>query len=106
MRREEIGENLARIGIRGMITRELGLEMLLLQPQILLGERTRVRLLRHPTKDCRVVPRNVNPINSRNPEAARGACFECGAIDEGQGRGNNGNQARGRAFMLGEEEAR
>ncbi|GKB39602.1 reverse transcriptase domain-containing protein [Tanacetum coccineum] len=28
------------------------------------------------------------------------------AIDRGQGRGNNGNQARGRAFMLGVEEAR
>ncbi|GJU52302.1 hypothetical protein Tco_1226016 [Tanacetum coccineum] len=28
------------------------------------------------------------------------------AIDRGQGRGNNGNQARGRAFMLGAEEAR
>ncbi|GKG39933.1 hypothetical protein Tco_0466710, partial [Tanacetum coccineum] len=76
---------------------------------------------------------NVNPVNARNPEAARGACFECGgtahyksacprlnraqgpgvncpnqalAIDGGQGCGNNGNQARGRAFMLGAEEAR
>nr|GEX45420.1 putative reverse transcriptase domain-containing protein [Tanacetum cinerariifolium] len=28
------------------------------------------------------------------------------AIDKGQGRGNNGNQARGRAFMSGAEEAR
>nr|GFB91469.1 reverse transcriptase domain-containing protein [Tanacetum cinerariifolium] len=28
------------------------------------------------------------------------------AIDGGQGRGNNGNQVRGRAFMLGAEEAR
>ncbi|GJY45042.1 hypothetical protein Tco_0433255 [Tanacetum coccineum] len=36
LRREEIGENLARIGMEGMITRELGLEMLLLQPQIML----------------------------------------------------------------------
>ncbi|GJT85582.1 hypothetical protein Tco_1067299 [Tanacetum coccineum] len=27
------------------------------------------------------------------------------AVNEGQGRGNNGNQARGRAFMLGAEEA-
>ncbi|GJY65903.1 reverse transcriptase domain-containing protein [Tanacetum coccineum] len=87
----------------------------------------------HLAKDCRVVPRNVNPVNARNPAAARGACFECGgtdhyksacprlnraqgpgvnrpnqalAIDGGQGRGNNGNQARGRAFMLGAEEAR
>ncbi|GKA47485.1 putative nucleotidyltransferase, ribonuclease H, partial [Tanacetum coccineum] len=87
----------------------------------------------HLAKDCRVVPRNVNPVNARNPAAARGACFECGgtdhyksacprlnraqgpgvnrpnqalAIDGGQGRRNNGNQARRRAFMLGAEEAR
>ncbi|GKA93760.1 reverse transcriptase domain-containing protein [Tanacetum coccineum] len=38
----------------------------------------------HFAKDCRVVPRNVNLIN---------------------GRRNPGNQARGRAFMLGAEEA-
>nr|GEW90333.1 hypothetical protein [Tanacetum cinerariifolium] len=83
--------------------------------------------------DCRVVPRNVNPVNARNLVAARGACFECGgtnhyksacprlnraqglginrpnqalAIDGGQGRGNNDKQARVKAFMLGAEEAR
>ncbi|GJX90997.1 putative reverse transcriptase domain-containing protein [Tanacetum coccineum] len=39
----------------------------------------------HFARDCRVVPRNVNPLN---------------------GHGNQGNQARGRAFMLGAEEAR
>ncbi|GJR56292.1 putative reverse transcriptase domain-containing protein [Tanacetum coccineum] len=39
----------------------------------------------HLARDCRVVPRNVNPIH---------------------GRGNQGNQARGKAFMLGAEEAR
>ncbi|GKB46626.1 putative reverse transcriptase domain-containing protein, partial [Tanacetum coccineum] len=82
--------------------------------------------------DCRVVPRNVNPVNVRNPAPARKACYECGSTDHlkptcprlnreqgpggnrlnqvfanngGQGRGNPGNQARGRAFMLGEEEA-
>ncbi|GKE03829.1 putative reverse transcriptase domain-containing protein, partial [Tanacetum coccineum] len=38
----------------------------------------------HFAKDCRFVPRNVNPVN---------------------GHGNQGNQARGRAFMLGAEEA-
>ncbi|GJW72147.1 putative reverse transcriptase domain-containing protein, partial [Tanacetum coccineum] len=77
-----MGENLARIGMGGTITRELGLELLLLQPQILLGERTRIR---HP---------RVNRPN------------QALAIDGGQGRGNNGNQARGRAYMLGAEEAR
>ncbi|GKA55106.1 reverse transcriptase domain-containing protein, partial [Tanacetum coccineum] len=77
------------------------------------------------------VPRNVNPINTRNPTIR--ACYECGSTDhvrpacprwiraqgqgencpnqiaannKGQGRGNQGNQARGRAFMLGAEEAR
>ncbi|GKB39430.1 putative reverse transcriptase domain-containing protein [Tanacetum coccineum] len=57
-------------------------------------------------RDCRSVPRNVNPINTRNPTIR--ACYECGSTDHvrGQGRGNQGNQARGRAFMLGAEEAR
>ncbi|GKG40005.1 reverse transcriptase domain-containing protein, partial [Tanacetum coccineum] len=74
----------------------------------------------------------VNPVNARNPTAARGACFKCGgtdhfkaacprlnqaqrpggghpnqvvAIDGGQGRRNNGNQAHGGVFMLGVEVA-
>ncbi|GJS51683.1 putative reverse transcriptase domain-containing protein [Tanacetum coccineum] len=82
-------------------------------------------------KDCRGVPRNVNPVNARNPTVM--ACYECGSTDHvrsacprlnraqgpeenrpnqvaannrGQGRGNQGNQARGREFMLGAEEAR
>ncbi|GKD58595.1 putative reverse transcriptase domain-containing protein, partial [Tanacetum coccineum] len=86
--------------------------------------------LGHLAKDCRGVPRNVNPINARNPTVR--ACYECGSTDHarsacprlnraqepegsrpnqvaanngGQGRGNQGNQARGRAFMLGAEEA-
>ncbi|GKD79279.1 reverse transcriptase domain-containing protein [Tanacetum coccineum] len=86
---------------------------------------------RHFAKDCRVVPRNMNPINARNPTAR--ACYECGstdyikatcprlnqaqktwgnhqnqvvAVNGGQGRGNNGNQVHGRAFVLGAEEAR
>ncbi|GKB54087.1 putative reverse transcriptase domain-containing protein [Tanacetum coccineum] len=50
--------------MEGTIIRGLELEMLLLQPQTLLGENTR---------DCRVVPRNVNPINARNPTAR--ACY-------------------------------
>ncbi|GJZ61873.1 reverse transcriptase domain-containing protein, partial [Tanacetum coccineum] len=70
-------------------------------------------LLGHMAKDCRVAPRMVNPVNARNPTAAPGACYECGGTDHfkaicprGQGRGNIGNQARGRAFMLGAEKAR
>ncbi|GJW85042.1 putative reverse transcriptase domain-containing protein [Tanacetum coccineum] len=77
----------------------------------------------HLVRDCRVVPRNVNPVNVRNLTPARGACHECGSTDHfrpacprlnraqglrgnrpnqvvanngGQGRGNQGNQARGR----------
>ncbi|GJU44604.1 putative reverse transcriptase domain-containing protein [Tanacetum coccineum] len=88
--------------------------------------------LGHMAKDCRVAPRMVNPVNARNPTAAPGACYECGGTDhfkaayprlnqaqrlggnrpnqvvannEEQGRGNNSNQAHGRAFMLGVEEA-
>nr|GEU91957.1 reverse transcriptase domain-containing protein [Tanacetum cinerariifolium] len=81
--------------------------------------------------DCRSVPRNVNPVNARNQHVR--ACYECGSTDhvrracprlnkaqgsegnhpnqvvannEGQGRGNQENQVRGRAFMLGAEETR
>ncbi|GKE66939.1 putative reverse transcriptase domain-containing protein, partial [Tanacetum coccineum] len=48
----------------------------------------------HLEKDCRGVSRNVNPVNARNPTVR--ACYECGSTDH----------ARGRAFMLGAEEAR
>ncbi|GJU20649.1 putative reverse transcriptase domain-containing protein [Tanacetum coccineum] len=98
-----------------------------------LEERMQARYPSYFLMDCRVVPRNVNPVNVRNPIAARGACFECGspdhyksacprliraqgpggnrpnqalANDGGQDHGNHGNQARVRAFMLGAEEAR
>ncbi|GJY48890.1 putative reverse transcriptase domain-containing protein [Tanacetum coccineum] len=87
--------------------------------------------LGHLAKDCRGVPRKLNPVNARNPTIR--ACFEWGSTDHvmsacprlnrtqepeenrpnqvaansgGQGRGNQGNQTRGRAFMLGAEEAR
>nr|GEV33708.1 reverse transcriptase domain-containing protein [Tanacetum cinerariifolium] len=56
----------------------------------------------HLSKDCRGVLRNVNPVNARNPPVR--ACYECDSTDHG--RGNQENQARGRAFMLGAEEAR
>nr|GEU92594.1 reverse transcriptase domain-containing protein [Tanacetum cinerariifolium] len=85
----------------------------------------------HLAKDCRGMPRNVNPVNARNLPVR--ACYECGSTDhvrlacqrlnrapgiggnhpnqvvannKGQGRRNQENQARGRAFMLGAEEAR
>ncbi|GKB19991.1 putative reverse transcriptase domain-containing protein, partial [Tanacetum coccineum] len=85
----------------------------------------------HFAKDYKVVPRNVNPINARYSTAR--ACYEYGstdhfkatcprlnqaqrpggnhqnqvvAVNEGQGRGNNSNQARGRAFLLRAKEAR
>ncbi|GKB85906.1 putative reverse transcriptase domain-containing protein [Tanacetum coccineum] len=44
---------------------------------------------------------NMNPINAKNPTVR--ACYECGSTDHGHG--NQGNQARGMAFMLGAEEA-
>nr|GEU91596.1 reverse transcriptase domain-containing protein [Tanacetum cinerariifolium] len=78
-----------------------------------------------------MAPRNVNPVNARNPVAR--TCYECGSTDHiksacprlnqaqrpgvnhqnqvmavngGQERGNQGNQARGTGLMLGAEEAR
>ncbi|GKB42703.1 hypothetical protein Tco_0887645, partial [Tanacetum coccineum] len=48
-------------------------------------------------------PRMVTSVSARNPTTAQGAYFECGG---GQGHGNNGNQARRGAFMMGAEEAR
>ncbi|GKB18692.1 putative reverse transcriptase domain-containing protein [Tanacetum coccineum] len=95
------------------------------------GEPSRDGNVRDDNK--RVGPRVVNPLNARNPTAARRACFECGgtnhykaacprlnrsprpggnhpnqvmSIEGGQGHGNNGNQAHGRAFVMGAKEAR
>ncbi|GKD36034.1 putative reverse transcriptase domain-containing protein [Tanacetum coccineum] len=75
-------------------------------------------------KDYRGVPRNVNPVNARNPTVK--ACYECGSTDhirsacprlnraqeldgncpnqvaannKGQGRRNQGNQARGTDWL-------
>ncbi|GJV10696.1 putative reverse transcriptase domain-containing protein [Tanacetum coccineum] len=72
----------------------------------------------HFAKDYKVVLRNVNPINTtdhvkvvcpRLNQAQRPGGNhqnQVVVVNEGQGRGNNGNQARGKAFMLGAEEAR
>ncbi|GKD59794.1 putative reverse transcriptase domain-containing protein [Tanacetum coccineum] len=35
----------------------------------------------HLARDCRVMPRNANPVNVKNPTPARGACHECGSTD-------------------------
>nr|GEV06225.1 hypothetical protein [Tanacetum cinerariifolium] len=77
--------------------------------------------------DCKVVPRNVNPVNVRSPTPAHGACHEYGSTDHfkpvcprlnkaqgpggnhpnqifanngGQGRGNQRNQARGFRYEI------
>ncbi|GJV77145.1 putative reverse transcriptase domain-containing protein [Tanacetum coccineum] len=66
--------------------------------------------LGHLAKDYRVVPRMVNPVNARNPTTACGAYFKCGGTNhfkfaDSPSHANNGNRARGGAFMLGTEEA-
>ncbi|GKC46372.1 putative reverse transcriptase domain-containing protein [Tanacetum coccineum] len=102
------------------------------QPEVPCHLCTNCNRFRHIAKDCRVGPRAVNPLNAKNPTAACRACFECGgtdhykatcprlnpalrpggsrpnqvmAIEGGQGRENNGNPIRGRAFVMGAEEA-
>ncbi|GJU81230.1 putative reverse transcriptase domain-containing protein [Tanacetum coccineum] len=84
----------------------------------------------HLAKDFRGVPRNVTPVNARNSTVR--AYYECSSTDHvrsacprlnraqgpkknrpnqvaanngGQGHENQGNQSRGKAFMLGAEEA-
>ncbi|GJV64209.1 hypothetical protein Tco_1475037 [Tanacetum coccineum] len=48
----------------------------------------------HFTKDCRMGPRLVNPLNARNPTAARGVCFECGGTDHYKGACPRLNQSQ------------
>nr|GEX07010.1 hypothetical protein [Tanacetum cinerariifolium] len=67
-------------------------------------ERHDCNRLGHLNKDCRVMPRNVNPVNARNPTAR--TCFEYASTDHIKSACPRLNQARGRAFMLGSEEAR
>nr|GEY18986.1 hypothetical protein [Tanacetum cinerariifolium] len=47
----------------------------------------------HFAKDCRVVPRNVKPINAKNPTVR--ACYECGSTDHVKSACPRLNQAQG-----------
>nr|GEY52596.1 putative reverse transcriptase domain-containing protein [Tanacetum cinerariifolium] len=103
------------------------------QPEVPCRLCTNCNRFRHIAKNYRVRPRVVNHLNARNLTVARRTCFECGGVDHykaacprlnraprpggnrpnqvmviegGQGCENNGNQARGRAFLMGAEEAR
>nr|GFC53069.1 reverse transcriptase domain-containing protein [Tanacetum cinerariifolium] len=49
--------------------------------------------LGHSTKDCRDVPRNVNPINAKNPVVR--VCYECGSIDHVRTTYSRLNRAQG-----------
>ncbi|GJT66777.1 hypothetical protein Tco_1018257 [Tanacetum coccineum] len=114
----------------GMITRDLRLGGDLPQPLTLLGESTWVPRPSVQTTAFTITPRC---LVIRTPETCSWDVFECGgtdhykaacprlnqaprqggncqnhamAIEGGQGHENNGNQARGGAFMMGAEEAR
>nr|GEU29046.1 reverse transcriptase domain-containing protein [Tanacetum cinerariifolium] len=50
---------------------------------------------RNGKDDNKVVPRNVNPVNARNPAAAREACFKCRGIDHQKSSGPRLNRAQG-----------
>ncbi|GJX11719.1 putative reverse transcriptase domain-containing protein [Tanacetum coccineum] len=47
----------------------------------------------HLARDCRGVPRNVNPVNARNPTVR--ACYECGSTDYVRSACPRLNRARG-----------
>ncbi|GKE54183.1 putative reverse transcriptase domain-containing protein, partial [Tanacetum coccineum] len=82
-------------------------------PHLVTPENKRIKScnrLGHLAKDCRVVPRMVNPVNDRNSTAARGACFKCGGTNHFKAACPRLWEQRqlgmSRAFMLGAEEAR
>nr|GEV26996.1 hypothetical protein [Tanacetum cinerariifolium] len=143
LRKEEMWGNLASIRVVGMIIKGLGLGMFFATTMNPVGRENMgswpkcttcnsyhepegpCRICfncNHPghlEKDCKGVPRNVNPINARNLPVR--ACYACGSTDhvrtacprwnraqgprgnrpnpvvannEGKARGNKGNQAR------------
>nr|GEX42687.1 hypothetical protein [Tanacetum cinerariifolium] len=47
----------------------------------------------HLAKDCRCIPRNVNPVNARNPPIR--ACYECGSTDHVRSACSRLNRAQG-----------
>nr|GEZ47901.1 hypothetical protein [Tanacetum cinerariifolium] len=47
----------------------------------------------HLSKDCRGVPRNVNPVNARTPPVR--ACYECSSIDHFWSASPRWNRAQG-----------
>ncbi|GKA14494.1 reverse transcriptase domain-containing protein [Tanacetum coccineum] len=47
----------------------------------------------HLAKDCRGMPRNVNPVNARNPTVR--ACYECGSTDHVRSTCPRLNRAQG-----------
>ncbi|GJV73248.1 putative reverse transcriptase domain-containing protein [Tanacetum coccineum] len=80
------------------------LEMLLLQPQTLLEEVTWVR---HPSvPPVGIIIRRRHLVALVSNRLGGNQQNQVVAVNGGQGRRNQGNQARGRAFMLGAEEAR
>ncbi|GJY60114.1 putative reverse transcriptase domain-containing protein [Tanacetum coccineum] len=80
-----------------------------------MGEPSKDRSRRDDNKRTRtgsVFATTVNPVGRENMGIVEGSRpgknrpNQVVVNNEGQGRGNQGNQARGRAFMLGAEEAR
>ncbi|GKA92784.1 hypothetical protein Tco_0814709, partial [Tanacetum coccineum] len=58
------------------------------------------------TKTGNAFSTTVNPVRRENTGPGENRPNQVAANNEGQGRRNQGNHARGRAFMLGAEEAR